>query len=100
MHSSPQDEVVATFCFARWSFFSWDHVTVATLVRVSNKDRILTVKRDTSPQEGSGSFVDVSEDSTTDLVSALSNVSSETIKNPFGTWKLYTRSVHLGSKCH
>ena len=54
------------------------HVTFAILVRVIDEDKQLTVKRDTSTQEGSGSFVDVTDGSARNLVSALMSVSSHT----------------------
>ena len=54
------------------------HVTFSTLVRVIDNDSHLTIRRDTSMQEGSGSFIDVTDDSTRSLMSALLNVTSYT----------------------
>ena len=55
------------------------HVTCTTRVEVADDDRHWIVKRDGPfAQVGSGSFVDVSDDSATDLTSALTNVGSDT----------------------
>ena len=54
------------------------HVTFAILVRVIDEDQHLTIKRDTSTQEGSGSFADVTDGSARNLMSALMNLSSHT----------------------
>ena len=53
-------------------------VTFANVVKVKRDDGHLTVKRDTSAQEGSGLFVDVTDDGARSLVSALLNISSHT----------------------
>ena len=47
-------------------------------MKIVDNDRHWTVKRDTSAQEGSGTFVDVTNDSAINIVSALMNVSSHT----------------------
>ena len=55
------------------------HVTCTTRVEVADDDRHWIVKRDGPfAQVGSGSFVDVSDDSATDLTSTLTNVGSDT----------------------
>ena len=57
-----------------------NRVTLAVLWRTRSHNGHLIVRRDTSAQEGSGSFVDidVAEDSAINLESALQNVSSHT----------------------
>ena len=84
---SPQNELWPAFGSVH---LLESHVAFATLVRVVDNDNYLTVKRDTSTQEGSGSFFDVINDSTRSLISALLNRHHFSHNNPFGAWELHT----------